>query len=1049
MEVAAATVSGLAILLLLLAWRLSQDEPLRLESLTPYLESALQPADGSYAVRIGETLLTWAGWDRTLDLRVAAVRVLDAERRVVATIPEASITLSIRALLLRGMVAPTAIELFRPRLTILREADGEFRMLQEEQQIASAVDTPTAPILPQFFDRLAKSAEKDQPTAFLERVGIIDGALTLVDRRSGITWTIPDADLGLRRTDDGLQGNLLLAIDRLGEPARLNAAILYNAEAGSIVLDGDFYGVKAGPLALVDPRLALLRGFAMTFDGSIATSFTADGKLGDGRLELNGGAGTAMLRGEMDAPLVIRQARFVGTLSANDDRLTLDEATLVLDGPVLKATGTLTAAQAGLMQPEPADLGPDMKLELHFLGTNVPVGPLNRYWPRNAGANARDWVTENMSAGLVEKMEADIALDVPGADWTKVEVAEFVGTMQAKGLTIHYLRPLPPIEAAAGIANFTHREFAVDFTAGSLQGLHVTGGRLVIGDLDKPDQTIDIQGRVVGSLAAALTLLDHPRLGYVSKLGVDPKAAEGNAEVELGFRFPAERDLTFDKIELSATGKLTQVGIAKAMLDQDFTEGDLKLTLDKSAMTIAGKGKFAGAPIALEWRESFGGGKHLRRIAAQGSVDSAQRRALGVDYSPYVDGPLDADIVYTLLPKRRATVAAKLDLTPSAMALEMLSWRKEPGVPGAASFEMDLVDGRIAAIRDLAMAAGDLAVDGRAEFAPETGKIARMDFARFNLGRSRIHDVAADWSAGYPDIVIGGGEFDAGPLLEPAAPETAAETPTPAFALRADRLDKVYLSRDRAFSDVTVGLRHDGEWWDLIDLKGTVPNAGPLTIRYAPTGDGRHALNVASADAGAVLAAFGITESVRNGQLLLNAQTQDADPRRPLKGVMEIKDFRVVDAPVLARLLSVATLTGFVDLLGGEGFQFDKFKGEFTKTGGRLDIALARARGPSIGITAAGHVDFDENRVDLAGTVVPANALNSVLSEIPLLGPLIVGEGLFAVTYGAEGDLQNPDISINPLSALAPGFVKGLFEYSTDDGEPPPPIEALPPGGQK
>jgi hypothetical protein len=53
------------------------------------------------------------------------------------------------------------------------------------------------------------------------------------------------------------------------------------------------------------------------------------------------------------------------------------------------------------------------------------------------------------------------------------------------------------------------------------------------------------------------------------------------------------------------------------------------------------------------------------------------------------------------------------------------------------------------------------------------------------------------------------------------------------------------------------------------------------------------------------------------------------------------------------------------------------------------------------------------------------------------------------VTYGAEGDLQNPDISINPLSALAPGFVKGLFEYSTDDGEPPPPIEALPPGGQK
>jgi hypothetical protein len=50
MEVLAATVSGFAILVLLLAWRLNQEEPLRLESLTPYLETALQPGDGAYEV---------------------------------------------------------------------------------------------------------------------------------------------------------------------------------------------------------------------------------------------------------------------------------------------------------------------------------------------------------------------------------------------------------------------------------------------------------------------------------------------------------------------------------------------------------------------------------------------------------------------------------------------------------------------------------------------------------------------------------------------------------------------------------------------------------------------------------------------------------------------------------------------------------------------------------------------------------------------------------------------------------------------------------------
>ena len=69
LEVLAATVSGFAILVLVLAWRLSQDEPLRLESLTPYLEQALQPADGAYAVKIGSTRLTWVCWSITSDTR--------------------------------------------------------------------------------------------------------------------------------------------------------------------------------------------------------------------------------------------------------------------------------------------------------------------------------------------------------------------------------------------------------------------------------------------------------------------------------------------------------------------------------------------------------------------------------------------------------------------------------------------------------------------------------------------------------------------------------------------------------------------------------------------------------------------------------------------------------------------------------------------------------------------------------------------------------------------------------------------------------------------
>jgi hypothetical protein len=37
------------------------------------------------------------------------------------------------------------------------------------------------------------------------------------------------------------------------------------------------------------------------------------------------------------------------------------------------------------------------------------------------------------------------------------------------------------------------------------------------------------------------------------------------------------------------------------------------------------------------------------------------------------------------------------------------------------------------------------------------------------------------------------------------------------------------------------------------------------------------------------------------------------------------------------------------------------------------------------------------------------------------------GEGAFAMTYTATGDLGEPRILVNPLSVLAPGMIRELF----------------------
>src|SRR5690606_34039123 len=91
-------------------------------------------------------------------------------------------------------------------------------------------------------------------------------------------------------------------------------------------------------------------------------------------------------------------------------------------------------------------------------------------------------------------------------------------------------------------------------------------------------------------------------------------------------------------------------------------------------------------------------------------------------------------------------------------------------------------------------------------------------------------------------------------------------------------------------------------------------------------------------------------------------------------------------------------------------------------------------------------IDFGRNAVDIEGTIAPAYVVNSILGNIPVIGDLLQGgkgEGIFAATYKARGSLDQPEITVNPLTALAPGFLRGLFDVFNNEGGASPPT-ALP-----
>ena len=185
-------------------------------------------------------------------------------------------------------------------------------------------------------------------------------------------------------------------------------------------------------------------------------------------------------------------------------------------------------------------------------------------------------------------------------------------------------------------------------------------------------------------------------------------------------------------------------------------------------------------------------------------------------------------------------------------------------------------------------------------------------------------------------------------------------------------------------------------------------------------------MTIESNDAGSTMKFLRLYDSMRGGSLSINALRR-ADKK--MVGHAKIRNCNIYNTPVLAKLLTVASFTGMVNLLTGDGIVFSHFDAPFEYQNGILQVNEAKAFGSVMGITADGQYDFDFQEFNMKGLLAPAYGLNTFIGSIPVVGKLLSGKDgtVFAANYSITGNIDDPNISINPLSALSPNSLKELF----------------------
>ena len=150
-----------------------------------------------------------------------------------------------------------------------------------------------------------------------------------------------------------------------------------------------------------------------------------------------------------------------------------------------------------------------------------------------------------------------------------------------------------------------------------------------------------------------------------------------------------------------------------------------------------------------------------------------------------------------------------------------------------------------------------------------------------------------------------------------------------------------------------------------------------------------------------------------------------------VKSHVKIYDFKVKEVPILAKLLTLASLQGIADLLTGEGIRFDEFEMNYSTKDKVITIDEIYSIGPSISILMEGYVQSNE-LISLRGTLVPATTINKLIGKIKIIGDILVGkkkgEGVFGVSFKIKGPPKNLKTTVNPIKTLTPRFITRTLE---------------------
>lgn len=849
----------------------------------------------------------------------------------------------------------------------------------------------------------------------------------------------------------------------LGITAQVDRDLKARTAEADLVIKGTevrFSDGKTDPIALQDMQLKLLWQ-----DGADTIAITRlQAASGETKVALTGSAAPP---GQPQDPWVITLAGKnlpIDSLGKTDPDFELTDVSGVLhawpDASRLaiarfEAVSPKARVQLSGQVAAESDGRPSFSLDLEAGESDARVAL--RLWPAFAAPEVRTWLVGHLKHGWVNQLKLKLAFSADAVETLSNDKPlpedAVSASWHVSRAVLAALPGAPAIRDATASGTATGRAVRVDVTGGAIdvgQGrrIAVPEGSFTVTDTSRKPADARVRLRFTGAAEAVAELIRAPGIQQYTSVSIDPASLKGSVEGEADIGLRLAEKMGPKDVRVGVNASIKGLTIDKAIGGEKIEAGAFQLSVDRDQVLLKGDAKVFGAPAAIEVRAS---GKAKPRATLALVLDEATRARKGYGLGGAISGPISLKVATDLDAPDDRDMQIDADLSKARIDGVIPGWTKAAGQAGRAKAMLSTTNSGGWQLEDIELDSGTLSVRGTAQLGAD-GQFIKASLPTFKVSTGDSARLDAERAGGVLKLTVKGNSIDARPFLRSLQTGTIEKSGGKDIevALRSTVLSGF---NGEVVADANLNLGVRGGEMKRFDLSGGF-DRGPVTTRLVTRQGGQPTLTVSSEDAGAFLRFFDIYNRMQGGHLTLGATLGSGNQA----GTLLVKDFVLRNEPAMKRLVAdnaaqSAGDVGRIDpalvkrLTANQDVRFSKMTVEFARNAGRLDIKDAVIWGPEVGGSIAGYLDYARDKVDLTGTFVPAYSLNNFFAQVPVLGPLLGGgrnEGLFAVRYSIIGKVSAPTLTVNPLTAIAPGFLRKLIDIRGASGPPGAPTPPMP-----